>query len=123
MITMSHTIAQAQASIRQLTTALGPATETGVEDGLDVVIDRLRGVTPRVSGEMEGDYTIGTGTDTWELLNTAASPRGYPYPKRVVFQPGFSKAYAALQNVLDHADDDLEAAMDASITAAIAVTR
>lgn len=93
------------------------AATQAVEAALEDLIQELEPVTPVVSGRMQQGYTIGTGgPDEWFLLNTAESPQGYVYPARVVDDPHWSRAYAALNHVLETGEERIAAELDLSLT-------
>lgn len=114
-VTLAGTVDPAAAWLRRISVDLAPAVDAAVLAVLDETLRALVPVTPVRTGRMQADYTLAAGRDVWELIDTAESPKGYPYPGRVVFEPGFSHAYGALQQVLDHAEATLAADVEAAL--------
>lgn len=110
--------AAAVAWLDQLAPAAPLAEDEAIAEGLDQLIQQLRPVTPVRTGQMQADYaiaTVATGRE-WELIDTAESPAGYPYPARVFGEPGFSRQYDALHDVLDAGELALARDLDVAIT-------
>lgn len=108
MISLSFQIDNAARAMDDLARTFYPTVEDAVGTALAGVISHLIPVTPVRTGAMQRDYgVLMAGPAEWQLVDTAASPAGYPYPARVVDEAGFSRAYPAIQVVLDQAEDDL----------------
>ncbi len=116
MISLTGDTARAQAWFRNLQVGLELTVEEAVITALDELVRQLEPVTPVKTGAMKADYTIGTGVWAWELLDTAESPKGYPYPGRVFFDPDFSQSYGPLNRTLDAGIRSLDVEVDAALT-------
>lgn len=115
---MNPSIGAAQAALLGAATTLASGTQAGIEAALDDLLDRLMAVTPVRTGRMQAGYAHPqTGPTTWDVTDEA------PYSGYVIGGTRYIRPNAALNRVLDEAEDDLAAALGAVITRVVADLR